>query len=240
MFHYLCSSHDCCSGCNIQPFSPKMQQCVIAFVLCMTDVVINVLKKGQRQPLHEHIHCGCFSWHWQCGQLHFLTSTEMVEHHDISSRLISKHFFHSVSVEKGSNRGTFVSQTSEKWRSKETEKIKSCLKDGTPSSVNPWSIQEQTKEKGFHLFFWGKRGMYKFPVQNTGALRVRRQQPHHKGYLQFIVERKPAMNKQRQNMDLWVILSNKSTKKPYTLNHLCNWGHLPTKKHICKRFHRHK
>lgn len=38
--------------------------------------------------------------------------------------------------------------------------------------------------------------MNKLPVQHTGALSVRGQQPHHKGYLQFIVERNPAPNTQ--------------------------------------------
>lgn len=44
---YLCCSQDCSCGCNIQPFSPKMHQGVIAFVLGLADVVINVLKRGQ-------------------------------------------------------------------------------------------------------------------------------------------------------------------------------------------------
>lgn len=38
--------------------------------------------------------------------------------------------------------------------------------------------------------------MNKLPVEHTGAFGVRGQQPHHKGYLQFIVERKPAMKTQ--------------------------------------------
>lgn len=42
--HYLCCSHDCSCGCNVQSFSPKMHQGVIAFVLCLADVVINVLR----------------------------------------------------------------------------------------------------------------------------------------------------------------------------------------------------
>lgn len=39
----LCCSHDCSCGRNVQPFSPKMHQGVIAFVLRLADVVINIL-----------------------------------------------------------------------------------------------------------------------------------------------------------------------------------------------------
>lgn len=38
--------------------------------------------------------------------------------------------------------------------------------------------------------------MHKLPVQHTGAFSVGGQQPHHKGYLQFIVERKPETKAQ--------------------------------------------
>lgn len=38
--------------------------------------------------------------------------------------------------------------------------------------------------------------MNKLPVQHTGAFSVRGQQPHHEGYLQLIVEGKPAVNTQ--------------------------------------------
>lgn len=51
--HYLCCSHDCSSGCNIQPFSPKMHQCVIAFVLRLANIVVNFLKQLRKKP-HKH------------------------------------------------------------------------------------------------------------------------------------------------------------------------------------------
>lgn len=66
--HYLCCSHDCSCGCNVQSFSPKMHQCVIAFVLCLADILINVLNKEQKKKeSHEHDVS-----HWHCviaGQL---------------------------------------------------------------------------------------------------------------------------------------------------------------------------
>ena len=55
--HYLCCSHDCSCGCNIQPLSAKMHQCVIAFVLRLADVVINVLKQVQKTNKLTGIEC---------------------------------------------------------------------------------------------------------------------------------------------------------------------------------------
>lgn len=50
--HYLCCSHDCSSGCNIQPFSPKMHQCVIAFVLRLANIVVNFLKQLRKKHIN--------------------------------------------------------------------------------------------------------------------------------------------------------------------------------------------
>lgn len=47
--HYLCCSHDCSCGSNIESFSPKMHQRIADFVLCLADIFIHVLKRSQKQ-----------------------------------------------------------------------------------------------------------------------------------------------------------------------------------------------
>lgn len=64
--HYLCCSHDSSCGCNIQPLSPKVDQCVIAFVLGLADIVINVLKQGQKSHEHSVLLSMCNSFSVQC------------------------------------------------------------------------------------------------------------------------------------------------------------------------------
>lgn len=63
---YLCCSHDCSCGCNIQPFSPKMHQRVIAFVLSLADVFINIL--GQKKQNMNVVSLLDIMWIMQCWQ----------------------------------------------------------------------------------------------------------------------------------------------------------------------------
>ena len=53
--------------------------------------------------------------------------------------------------------------------------------------------EERRREERAHsdLLLVGEGGVHKLPVEHTGALGVRRQQPYDKGYLQLKVKWKP-------------------------------------------------
>lgn len=62
--HYLCGSHDCSCGSNIESFSPKMHQRVADFVLCLADIFIHVLKqlqKGVKNKNRPSVWCNCLN-----------------------------------------------------------------------------------------------------------------------------------------------------------------------------------